>query len=176
MRKGYLTVPYLAKFVGNKFKGVMMWKPIVCTIVSVACAVFWLVFVLRRIIRLPKILNDVKGMGQDQFNELSWQYDLCFYCSSGCAFVSALAFSYSGFMESANKIGMAIIGGVILALGVTLTFYLFSYYRKLFKKINIQYSSSGNKFVRFSGLEGLFGVVTVGLAIYSLILLFIGLL
>ena len=148
-----------------------MWRQILCTIILIVNGVFWVSFIPPRIKALPKKLAENNGLQTEKKQIAVKSLSLTYWVSVASFIIALAAFFLSG-VEKYFPVSNYVVIGLCIA-GVPLALTLALKHKNLFKEYQLDTYYTSVTMTRFSGSEGLFGVVTVGLAVYHTVLFFI---
>ena len=151
-----------------------MWRQILCTIVSVAVCIFWFLFIVKGIFKVPKQLEKVKGLQQEIAKELSWQEKKINYTTFICVGIVFGSFCVNGLLKASVLLGIYL--SAVVVVGVVLTLVMRQFWRNLTDKYGIEFLPNKSLVLNksFWGEEGFYGAVLVGLSVYQLIALIAG--
>lgn len=149
----------------------MVLRPIICTVILIANCIFWFSYVLPRIKGLEKKIEQNEGLQSQNESFMKNEYNKYYWPSKGCSIVALLGLVFCGMNLYEDVLVIVFIA--LAAISVPLCLKLVGYYKRLQEKykLDVRTSSEGRLYLR--GDEVFDGVVSLGLAVYMLVLFLI---
>ncbi len=143
-----------------------MLKALICTVILIVNCIFWFSYVLPRIKGLEKKIEQNDGLQSQNESFMKNEYNKYYWPSKGCLIVALLGLVFCGM-----KLYEDVIVFIALAtISLPLCLKLVGYYKRLQEKYKLEVRTSNKGRLYLRGDEAFDGVVSLGLAVYMLVL------